>query len=123
MSLWETAIYFYAAADEKMGINPGLSPLRGEHMVADARNHRPAVYPFVGGFGRVVVIDGSAAGIPAVEGVLRGTAGDIGNGLVELPVVQCGKGARLIEHAGYRVGERGVAHPVEDTAPTATWPE
>lgn len=62
----------------------------------------------------IKIIDGSAAGVGAVERLPGGPDGGFGHRLVDLPIVHAGEGARLIDHSRDGVGEGGVAHPVED---------
>ena len=82
-------------------------------MPPDGGDDRPGPDPLVGRGLGVVVVDRAARRIPAVEGVLRRPEGALRHRLVELPVIQAGKGPLLVNHAREGVGEGGVPHPVE----------
>lgn len=62
---------------------------------------------------RVEVIQCAAAGIPAVEGVLRGTGTLVVGAEVNLPVGNACKRARLVNYAAYGVGETAACNAVE----------
>ena len=83
-------------------------------MVPDGGNGGPGPDPLVGGGFGIEIVDGAAGGVPAVDSVLGGPFGGIRNRLVELTVVQAGKGAGLIDYTGKSVGKRGMLNPVQD---------
>lgn len=91
-------------------------------MVPDGGNGGPGPDPLVGGGFGIEIVDGAAGGIPAVDSVLGGPFGGIRNRLVELTVVQAGKGAGLIDYTGKSVGKEGCSIRFRITAPTATCP-
>ena len=84
-----------------------------KEMLADLDDDRAGADPLIRRGDRVIVIDCAAGGIPAVERVLCGAVAAFRYRLIELPVVQAGEGAFLINHAGNGIGKRRVFHPVE----------
>ncbi len=84
------------------------------------RPHRAsfsAPNPRAGGGGGIEVVNGPAAGVASVEGLLSRPEGRAGDRLVNLPVHHTGERPRLIDHPGNGIGKRGVLHPVENHRP------
>ena len=86
-------------------------------MIAYCFYDRPRAYPLARRRDGIVIINGSAAWIPAVKRVARGTVARALHGVLDLSVVHGGKRAGLINNAGYRVRERRVLYPVKDNRP------
>lgn len=87
--------------------------LRAKHMPPDSGNNGPGTDPLVGGGFGIVIVDGAARGVPAVEGVLGRPVSAFRHRLVELAVIQAGKGPLLINDPGQSIWKRGMTHPVE----------
>ena len=68
-------------------------------MISDNLDDRTGIDEAVAGFGRIVVVDSAAAGIPARKGVPCGGICAFRYRLVELTVVNCVKGAVLVDYS------------------------
>ena len=82
-------------------------------MVADGDDQRARPDPGAGRGGGIEVIQRAAAGVAAAERVAGRAPGAFGDGLVKLSVGDGGEGVGLVDDAGDRVREGGMAHAVE----------
>ena len=83
-------------------------------MVADGCGDRQGADPLIFCCFRIVIINASAGGIPAVKRVSCRIISGGGNRLIDLSVNNGGKGSVLVDYAGERVGERGMFDPVQN---------
>lgn len=88
--------------------------LAAEQMVADSFNNRAGTNPGIGGFGRIIIIDGSAGGIPSVERVACGVIRGVADRLIKLSVGDGGESPRLINDAGQRIREGRVLNAIKN---------
>ena len=85
-----------------------------KQMVADPLDDRAGADPGIGGFGGIIIVDGTAGGIPAIECIAGSVIGGVADGLIELPVGNGGKGTRLIDHAGQGIGKGRVLNAIQN---------
>ena len=81
-------------------------------MVADNGNNRAGENPFIGGFSRIIVVNGTAGGVAAVNGIPGGAVGGVCHSGIDTPIIQAGKGTGLIDDTCQCVGEAGVGYSV-----------
>lgn len=62
----------------------------------------------------VIIVNGAAAWIPAIDAILRRLTCGVSNWLAPVAVVQGCEGARLVDYSCNRIRERGMLHAVEN---------
>ena len=67
-------------------------------MLSDGHFHGKGKDPLRGGGRRIIIVKAPTRGIHAAQGFPRRTVGGIGDGLIELSVVNGSKGSLLINH-------------------------
>ena len=88
--------------------------LCAEPVLAYFDDKRPRPYPFACRGDGIEIVYSAIARVPAVQRVARRAVGALGDRLVELPVIQAGERAGLVDNSGDGIWERRMLHPVED---------
>lgn len=83
-------------------------------MVANDRDNGAGENPFIRGFGWVVVVNSTAGGVAAVNGISGSTVGGVCHSGIDATVIQTRKSAGLIDDACQCIGETGVGYSIED---------
>ena len=83
-------------------------------MLADDRDDRPRENPLACALFRIIIVNGAAGRVPAVDRGARRTVGRVRDGRIDAAVGQAAERAGLVDHAGERVGKARVLNAVEN---------
>ena len=83
-------------------------------MLSNHGDDRAGENPLVGGLGWVIIIDGAAGRILAINCVTGSPVSAFRHRGVDTAVIETGEGSGLLNDAGERIGEGGVLHAVQD---------
>ena len=83
-------------------------------MLTDDGDERARPDPRARGRRGIEIVDRTAGRVDPVERVACSAVGALGDRLVELPVIQAGERAGLVDNSGDGIWERRMLHPVED---------